>query len=112
MLHRLLLVRFAYIFKTKMKHNKLTLNKTGGIGVSSGQRGLKRDRITDGDASSDDDNSSLEESVEEHKQPQTEEIMNAELVAQVIGFVKVNKTFSICIYILGNCPESSLCCHD
>ncbi len=56
--------------------------------MSSGQRGLKRDRITDGDASSDDDNSSLEESVEEHKQPQTEEIMNAELVARVIDFEK------------------------
>lgn len=31
-----------------------------------------------------DDISSLEESVEEHKQPQTEEIMNAELVARVV----------------------------
>lgn len=32
---------------------------------------------------SDGDNSSLEESVEEYKQPQTEEIMNAELAARV-----------------------------
>ena len=45
----------------------------------------KKMRNTDGaDFQCEDDISSLEESVEEHKQPQTEEIMNAELVARVV----------------------------
>ncbi|XP_057373641.1 protein 4.1 homolog isoform X3 [Daphnia carinata] len=43
----------------------------------------REDRTTKtADSGSDGDNSSLEESVEEHKQPQTEEIMNAELAAR------------------------------
>ena len=53
-----------------------------GFGKSS-KRGQKRDRPVDNGSGSDDDTSSLEESVEEHKQPQTEEIMNAELLARV-----------------------------
>ena len=46
----------------------------------------KKDKQNSKNADSDceEDLSSLEESVEEHKQPQTEEIMNAELVARVI----------------------------
>lgn len=47
------------------------------------QRGQKRDRPTEGGSSDSDDSSSLEESVEEYKQPQTEEIMNAEIKARV-----------------------------
>jgi hypothetical protein len=44
---------------------------------------------------SDGDNSSLEESVEEYKQPQTEEIMNAELAARVNLFRIGSRDFSI-----------------
>lgn len=43
----------------------------------------KGEMVVGVDGSSDDGTSSLEESVEEHKQPQTEEIMNAELIAGV-----------------------------
>lgn len=47
--------------------------------VKSSQQSNKRDR-PHGDGGSGSDTSSLEESVEDHKQPQTEEIMNAELI--------------------------------
>lgn len=58
-------------------------NASASLGMS-GQRGHKRDRpLASGSGSGSDDSSSLEESVEEHKQPQTEEIMNAELLARV-----------------------------
>jgi len=65
---------------------KLTRSLIGEEAIRVGQAGLQKGRktIADADYDSEDDISSLEESVEEHKQPQTEEIMNAELVARVI----------------------------
>lgn len=110
MLHRLPVSRQLVIFCNKI-NQYICVNQIGGGGVrvaSTDQRGQKRDRITDRDSSSDDDNSSLEESVEEHKQPQTEEIMNAELVARVI---RIHLSLNTCPNVLrqcllGNCPES------
>ena len=49
--------------------------------AKSSQRGQKDRPLGDGGSGS--DSASLEESVEEYKQPQTEEIMNAELKSQV-----------------------------
>jgi len=56
--------------------------------AKSSQRGHKRDRPL-GDGGSGSDCSSLEESVEEHKQPQTEEIMNAELMSKVNSISRI-----------------------
>lgn len=58
------------------------LDEAAMVVAKSSQRGHKRDRPL-GDGGSGSDSSSLEESVEEYKQPQTEEIMNAELMSQV-----------------------------
>lgn len=61
---------------------------------------------------SDDDISSLEESVEEHKQPQTEEIMNAELAARVnlfrIFLVRVHFDKKNYLYIITFVPPPPL----
>ena len=65
----------------------------GGL-INSGvsKSGLNKAKVADDDGSSDDGTSSLEESVEEHKQPQTEEIMNAELIAGVNWYFQQNGT--------------------
>ena len=65
----------------------------GGL-INSGvsKSGLNKAKVADDDGSSDDGTSSLEESVEEHKQPQTEEIMNAELIAGVNRYFQQNAT--------------------
>lgn len=79
-----LMVSLGNIVDIKM--NKLTHSVIGEEAIRVGQAGLQKGKPTTAGADSDseDDLSSLEESVEEHKQPQTEEIMNAELVARVI----------------------------
>lgn len=70
--------------KSKMAGVLLYFMFLGGL-INSGvsKSGLNKAKVADDDGSSDDGTSSLEESVEEHKQPQTEEIMNAELIAGV-----------------------------
>lgn len=67
-----------------------------GRGDRISQSGLRREQVID----SDDGGSSLEESVEDHKQPQTEEIMNAELKARVSLFFNTQiQLFILFIYL-------------
>jgi hypothetical protein len=69
----------------QMKKLNVTLGITEEEEIRAEHVGSQKEKRKTKDYSdSEDDISSLEESVEEHKQPQTEEIMNAELVARVI----------------------------
>ncbi|XP_046444093.1 protein 4.1 homolog isoform X3 [Daphnia pulex] len=76
-----------YVESAYLKGNDASLGSYGEEAIHVGQAGLQKGKPTTAGADSDseDDLSSLEESVEQHKQPQTEEIMNAELVAREIS---------------------------
>lgn len=71
-----------------LKNAVLRLVVSSGISSPGNRaaRGSQRDQVAETEVGSD-DSSSLEESVEEHKQPQTEEIMNSEILARVGGML-------------------------
>lgn len=64
------------------------------VGKREGRDPKNNLRDSEENCSSDDGDSSLEESVEDHKQPQTEEIMNAEIKARVRLFSILDSEFT------------------